>query len=367
MPTDIVSGASAPADRFEINHHPYRLRSSRCAQVSGERLSCLTCHDPHRKVPAAERAAHYRAACLGCHGADATASAHRAVEPARDVLQSDCTACHMPPRRPQDVVHVVMTDHRIGIHRDLEGAVAPLAESEPDIVDVRFWGLEPAPTGAEASFYRALATVSAGGASSRSALTALERLTAELDLKARDPYLELVPAWLQTRDLAAAERAIDRLLALQPDDPLALDWLAVLRARQQRGPEAVQILRRLVQRTPSPAESHVNLGRLLLARGELTAAAAELERAAALRPNLVPAWYHLAAARRQVGDRVGETAALERALAVEPSETAIYVELAAAYEATGRSGEAKELRRFALGVARHPERLGAGTAAGDSN
>jgi Tfp pilus assembly protein PilF len=357
VPTDVVSGTSAPADRFEINHHPYRLRSSRCAQVSGERLSCLTCHDPHRKVPTAERAAHYRAACLGCHAADATASAHRTVEPARDVLQSDCTACHMPPRRPQDVVHVVMTDHRIGIHRDLERAVTPLAESEPDIVDVRFWGLEPAPAGAEASLYRALATVSAAGSSAGPALAALQRLTAELDPKARDPYLELVPALLHARDLTAAERAIGHLLALRPDDPLALDWLAVVRARQQRALEAEQILRTVAQRAPAQAETHVNLGRLLLTRGELAAAAAELERAAELRPNLVPAWYYLAAARRRAGDRAGEIAALERGLAVEPGETMLYIELAAAYEASERSAEARQLRRFALGVARQPERL----------
>jgi hypothetical protein len=44
----------------------------------------------------------YRAQCRRCHE-----QAH-AGKP-----DSDCVACHMPKRRAQDAVHVVMTDHRI--------------------------------------------------------------------------------------------------------------------------------------------------------------------------------------------------------------------------------------------------------------
>ncbi|MEO1368693.1 MAG: hypothetical protein AAFX50_16080, partial [Acidobacteriota bacterium] len=66
---DAEAADQARSERFEINHHPYRLEQSRCFTESVD-LSCTACHDPHRKVPAAERAAHYRRACLSCHQDD---------------------------------------------------------------------------------------------------------------------------------------------------------------------------------------------------------------------------------------------------------------------------------------------------------
>src|ERR1051325_7860711 len=42
---DDVDGEIPRPERFEINHHPYRLEQSRCFRESGT-LSCLTCHDP---------------------------------------------------------------------------------------------------------------------------------------------------------------------------------------------------------------------------------------------------------------------------------------------------------------------------------
>ncbi len=65
---DVEEEGRARSERFEINHHPYRLRQSRCFLESGGRLSCLTCHDPHRRVPEEQRAAQVRAACESCHG-----------------------------------------------------------------------------------------------------------------------------------------------------------------------------------------------------------------------------------------------------------------------------------------------------------
>ena len=54
-------------DRFEINHHAYQLEKSRCFTASGGALTCLTCHDPHRRVDPELRVEHFRAACLSCH------------------------------------------------------------------------------------------------------------------------------------------------------------------------------------------------------------------------------------------------------------------------------------------------------------
>jgi predicted CXXCH cytochrome family protein len=358
VPIDIDDGGPA-AERFEINHHPYRLRSSRCAQASGPRLSCLTCHDPHRKVPAAGRAAHYRAVCLGCHGAAAVETTHRAASPPLPPLgaDADCISCHMPRRRPRDVVHTVMTDHRIGVYREPASLVAAAEEIEPRILDVRLYGLPPAPAGIAGDLYRALAAASAGGSGVPSALDALARLAAAREPRSYEPYLELVPALLRRGALEPAERAIGHLLAANPGNPLTLDWQSTLLARQGRLEEAETLLRDLARRSPAQAETQFNLGRVLLARGKPIEARAALERAAALRPNLVPAWFRLAEVCRLSGDRRAEENALRRALSVDPGQGESYAALAAALVAQGRGDEAAAWIRFARTVARNAATL----------
>ncbi|MDJ0930123.1 hypothetical protein [Breoghania sp.] len=59
MNLDITDPDMPKADRFEINHHLYRLEQSRCFVESGGKLGCLTCHDRHVKRTLAERAGHY--------------------------------------------------------------------------------------------------------------------------------------------------------------------------------------------------------------------------------------------------------------------------------------------------------------------
>ena len=64
---DIDEAGRKAEDRFEIDHHAYRLLQSRCFQASNGKLSCMTCHNPHRKVLESERIEHYAAICRQCH------------------------------------------------------------------------------------------------------------------------------------------------------------------------------------------------------------------------------------------------------------------------------------------------------------
>ena len=58
---DVEEEGQAPSERFEINHHAYRLRQSRCFLESGGGVGCLNCHDPHRVVPRREEGASWEA------------------------------------------------------------------------------------------------------------------------------------------------------------------------------------------------------------------------------------------------------------------------------------------------------------------
>ena len=115
---------SSHDDKFEIAHAAYRLRQSACFQKSDSSLLCTTCHNPH-DIPRGEEAArHYTAVCLRCHAE----VVQKMVASNRHTASQDCAGCHMPKRRTDDVVHVVMTDHFIQRRKPARDLLAPLAE-----------------------------------------------------------------------------------------------------------------------------------------------------------------------------------------------------------------------------------------------
>jgi hypothetical protein len=88
---------SGPDDPGDPNIQPQLARFqqlalslSACFTKSGSRLSCITCHDPHRD---ADRTSHaeYNQQCRGCHSRIALGEATCKFRP-----QGDCVACHMP-------------------------------------------------------------------------------------------------------------------------------------------------------------------------------------------------------------------------------------------------------------------------------
>ena len=319
---DVEEEGRRPADRFEINHHPHRLRQSRCFLASGGALSCLTCHDPHRKVPEEERAAHFRAACLTCHKPVPTAS--HAPEP------GDCVSCHMPKRRTQDVVHVAMTDHLIRRQPGGPELLAPLEETTPVLTDVRLPG-PAAPAGALGEVYRAAAVVRMS--STADAVRHLEKMLAVARPAEPDPWLDLGQGLLRRRQFAAAEQTLAGILARNPGHPLALQWMALAKAGQGKTEEAVELLRKALSAGAERAETEYNLGRLLQTSGKSREAAVHFELSLASRPNLVEGWYHLGeihAAEERMADAV---ACWRRALAIDPAYEAASLALAKALPA----------------------------------
>lgn len=105
---------------FKVVSHAEQLALSRCAQASGGKLWCASCHEVHK--PKAERAA-ASTSCAGCH---AGTRKHGAA----------CAECHMPRTRASDGGHTAFTDHRIQV----PGKAPVAAES---VAALRAWR-EPA-------------------------------------------------------------------------------------------------------------------------------------------------------------------------------------------------------------------------------
>ncbi|HEX6899260.1 MAG TPA: tetratricopeptide repeat protein [Thermoanaerobaculia bacterium] len=308
---DVEEEGRPVSERFEINHHPYRLRQSRCWTASAGALTCLTCHDPHERVPEERRAEHYRAACLTCHGdlprTHALGSAN----------SGDCVSCHMPKRRTQDVVRVVMTDHWIRRQPGGPELLAPLSESEPVLTGIRLIDSR-APQGALGEVYRAAAVVRM--AATAEAVAHLEKSLAAARPAEIEPWLDLAQGQIRRGRFADAERTLQDILARRPEHPQALEWLALARAGQKDAGGAIEILQKLLA-LPSAAprpEAEYNLGRLLTAR-DPAEGAKHLEKALAARPNLVAAWYHLGRLRAASGRTNEALACWRRALEIDPT------------------------------------------------
>lgn len=315
---DVVEERPA-ADRFEINHHPYRLRQSRCFTESppGE-LSCLTCHDPHHKEKGEAAKAQLRAACLGCHAVEACRLPEMVEQTplAQQVAADDCAACHMPQRRTQDVVEVVLTDHFIR-RRPPRGdeLVAPMDDVEHRIKDVVFLHPERAPEGAEGEIYRHVARVRAGN---QAALDRLQAALAASPQASVTPYWELAVAQLGAGRFAAAEGTLATLLGRWPDHAPAKVHLGIALASQGRLAAAEAQFVAALDRYPRLPEGHFNLAKVRLAQGRLDAAASHFQKAIDGRPSLDSAWLELGNVRARQ-ERFGE--AIEhyrRALTLNP-------------------------------------------------
>jgi hypothetical protein len=324
---DVTEEGTAPGERFEINHQAYRLRQSRCFQASAGKLSCLTCHDPHRRVAAGERAAHFRAACQGCHPGAACRRPRPAPAVAGEPDTADCVSCHMPKRRPRDVVHVVMTDHRIRRQPGGPELLAPLAESEPVLTGVAV--LEPERLGGKplAEIYRTLPL--ARGGLSDAAVDHLAKLVGTGAAKDdRALQLELSLGLLRRRRYAEAARRLAALREAGDGSGRLLEALATAREGLADDDAAEALYRQALARGGvERPEVETRLGQLLARHGRAGEAAALLRQALAQRPNLLPAWLRLGQLQAAAGQRDDAIASFERALAIDPSQAAAEREL----------------------------------------
>jgi hypothetical protein len=110
--------------------HVEQLRRSACYQKSDD-LTCVTCHDPHRRTVPPDPTAYYREKCLSCHTrrpCSLDEAARRKKEPS-----DSCAACHMP-RGDTEIPHIAFTHHRIGRHESQPSA--PPVTRIPDLVPI---------------------------------------------------------------------------------------------------------------------------------------------------------------------------------------------------------------------------------------
>jgi len=243
-----ASGGGRASSQYEA------LLRSACKRASGDKLTCTTCHDPHRSPSAAERVAYFRGKCLTCHTGPQMATAHHPE-------QQDCAVCHMPTREPTDISHEQATDHDI--------------QRRPPTPQLRFIGesdeLIPVGTVHAGDRELGLAYAQLAERGTRAAgPKALHLMQAAEKDGANDAMLHSQLGLVEqlSGDRTGARKEYSDTLAEDPFDATALGDLAVLDATSGRTAEAVSLLQRVVDADPSQMTAGLNLAFIECRLGE---------------------------------------------------------------------------------------------------
>lgn len=361
-----------PPDRFEIDSAGYRMRQSLCFSRSGGAMTCTTCHDPHRKLRGEEALGHYRERCLSCHNQPSTA-VHGETPP------GDCTACHMPRRRAQDVVHAVMTDHRIQRGPPDRDLLAPLKEDHSPKKEQPLLYFPRTLSAWERNLYLGMAEVQTPG----NLRQGLDRLKATLERKSApfaEPYVKLAMAQARIGAYDGARASLGRALDIDPDSPVARFNLGEVMRRQgqyaaafeqyrrtlatdpsyakahlglglvdrQQGRPAMESFRRALQSDPLLSEAHLGLGRETLERQRPAEAAGHFLQAIRVDPDSVEGHLNLGLAQARQGLHKEALAAFRQAAALDPASPEAQYNLGVALARQGRTQEALQAFREAV-------------------
>jgi tetratricopeptide (TPR) repeat protein len=385
--------SSGGDDNFEIAHAAYRLRKSKCFQAS--QMTCTTCHNPHRA------AARNNAACGNCH-----AAAHAAGVPAG----GDCASCHMPRRRTDDAVHVVMTDHYIQRRRPMRDLLA--ARAEPGDAGYRGEVVPYYPEGGVDELYIAVAQVR-DGANLESGIPRLRQAIEQRKPGQSEFYLELARAYsksgnfseavrwceealrirpgfgpairelgaelIKTGDYARAVEALrqasgasaqtnlgnaylrlgridlaEQTLRIAPEDPGAHNLLGMIASARSDYRAAEQSFRTATALQTDHAEAHYNLANLLASRRDYSQAAYHFQQAIAADPAYAEAHHRYGLLLLVTGAADRAQHEMEAAVRIKPGLSEAHRDLADILAAKGRTGEAAVEYRLAEKERRQP-------------
>ena len=250
-----------------------QLSQSTCKRISGGRMSCMSCHDPHYTPDASHRVAFFRGKCLACHSQPQFAATHHPEN-------QDCTSCHMPQTGAQNVLHVAWTDHRIrrepakitsALDTAQSGELAPIfspGASKRDLAMAHYQDLLGGNRAIEPIVWNELVGMRDELENDKEALNALGNITAE------------------RKDYPTAERAFRRVLALDPADLTALSNLGILLAKQGKLNESESLLQRAFERNQDVPGLAKNLARVQCIAGDSDGARSTLRAALLYGPGL---------------------------------------------------------------------------------
>jgi hypothetical protein len=250
-----------------------QLSQSTCKRMSRDKMSCMSCHDPHFTPGPEQRVAFYRSKCLACHAGHQFAASHHPEN-------LDCTSCHMRRTGAENIPHVAWTDHRILRlpastsplpHHATEGKLVPIFSPDTtkrDLAMADYKLLLEGDRSFEGSAREQLTQLGESIVNDKEALDARGNMSAERG------------------DLGEAEQEFRRVLALDPVDLTALSNLGILLAKQGNLTDAMQVLNKAFHNNNDIPGLAINLARVECAAGDGPAARATLQASLVYSPAL---------------------------------------------------------------------------------
>jgi tetratricopeptide (TPR) repeat protein len=162
--------------------------------------------------------------------------------------------------------------------------------------------------------------------------------------------VERAAALISTNRIAEAERQLNSLLKVSPDDALALNLLGTVRAQQGRLDEAEALFAHALRVDRQFAGAHMNLAYLYLLKGAPEKTLSELREVHRIVPDDADTTYKLAHLLLNLG-RLDECVAFVSEVRQASGPTpALLTVLGDAYLKKGEAGKAEESYRLALGA-----------------
>lgn len=353
---DIREYGQAEPERFEINHHGYRLLKSECYQKSEGALGCISCHNPHVKPDSAAFKEQVAGVCSDCHSESESLHAPFPAIDFSTIEKTACVDCHMPQRRTTDVIHVTMTDHWIARGPfDLEALVAPLEPATRPISSVKVLEFANPPQGDDAQAHIALGAMRAGR-SLQEASASLIQVLKSREYDHYTPYLDLARAALAQGNYAVAEAGARGLVTVDPTLYVAHTLMGVALMAQGRFQAAIIAFKKSLALYSDP-ETHFNLAAVYFNTGQLTLTELELDKAIRLRPTLGAAYRMQGQLKLAINQPGPAITLLEQALKMDPGDTGSYRLIIESLEMTGDKAGAARWLELGQRAARQPRQL----------
>ncbi|MGE4533762.1 type IV pilus biogenesis/stability protein PilW [Halomonas sp.] len=175
-----------------------------------------------------------------------------------------------------------------------------------------------------------------------------------------DAYTQLGVAYLERDNLRRAMGALDRALEIAPDDPEALQAMAMVYQRQGEGQLADETFRRALAASPDFTRGRNNYAAFLYDQGRVREACEQLERAStdAQYPNRAQLFANLGQCRLELGEVGAARASLQRAQEIDPRTPRSYFTLAELEYAAGNLPRARtQIEAFMRLAGPRPEAL----------